>query len=103
MLGSIKSTFIALILKVTTHTSFSDFRSIFLCNIIYKIISKFIIEEIKGTLSTHIFRENFGFLHCRSIHYAISIAQGCIHSIQTKYLEVVVMNIDLQRAYDCVV
>lgn len=81
---SIKSTFIALIPKVSTHISFSEFRPISLCNIVYKLIPKVIVEKIKGLLSIHISNEQFRFLTGRSIHDAITIAQECVHSIHTK-------------------
>jgi len=42
ILGTLKSTFIALIPKADKPSSFDDFRLISLCNCIYKIIPKII-------------------------------------------------------------
>eukprot|EP00253_Pinus_taeda_P015017 PITA_15017 len=52
--NAINSTFIALIPKSDTPTSFDDYRSISLCNCLYKIISKIIANKLRTILSCHI-------------------------------------------------
>lgn len=66
-LGAINSTFIALMLKATKAESFADYMPIFLCNSIYKMISKIIATHIKSILSKFISFEQFGFLEHRRI------------------------------------
>lgn len=67
-------TYIALIPKSDSPTSFNDFRPISLCNCLYKIISKIIANYIKPILSNHISQEKFAFLDHRHIQDAIGTA-----------------------------
>ena len=98
--GAINATFLALIPKKKCKTSFDDFRPISLCNTLYKIKSKIIVERLTGVLSKNITLEQSGFLKGRSIHDAVAITQEVIHSIKSKKLKVAVMKIDLNKAYD---
>jgi hypothetical protein len=61
----INSTFIALIMKVNSPNSFSDFRRISLCNLCYKIIAKVIARRIRPILSRTLSAEQLVFLKGR--------------------------------------
>ena len=61
-LGYIKFYLLALIPKKSKPTSFDDYRPILLCNFIYNIISKVIVERFKPLLAKVITMEQFGFL-----------------------------------------
>lgn len=98
----ISSTLIALIPKNMDADSFHDFRPISLCNISFKIISKIIAERIKGTLATHLSKDQHAFLKGRNIVDAVAYTQECIYSMFSKNIDVVVLKIDLQKAYDCI-
>jgi hypothetical protein len=65
VIRSLNSTFIALILKVKNPNSFSDFRSIALCNLCYKIIAKIIAIRIRPILSRSLSAKQLGFLKGR--------------------------------------
>ena len=93
---------IALIPKSNLPNSFEDFRSISLCNCIYKIIGKVISTRIKKDLCSYISGEQFGFLPGRQIHDVVGVIQEGLHSIQSKHLKSVVLKIDLSKAYDWV-
>ena len=71
---ALKTTFLALIPKQDSPSSFNDFRPISLCNCIYKFIAKMIANRMKPILSKSISKEQFGFLDGRQIHEAIGVA-----------------------------
>jgi hypothetical protein len=48
--GSLNSTFLALIPKENNSASFNDYHPISLCNLIYKVISKVLANQIKPIL-----------------------------------------------------
>jgi len=96
----INFTYISLIPKKASTRSFSDYRLISLYNITYKIISKTIATRIKHILSKYISPEQFGFLQNRQIHDVVAIAQECLHKIHVKKVNVAIMKVDLQNAYD---
>jgi len=100
MYEAINSTFIALIPKLETPTSFNDFRPISLYNTLYKIIDKIIANKLHPILSHHIFHEKFAFLQDCQIHEAIGMAHEAIHSIEVKKLKGIILKIDLAKAFD---
>eukprot|EP00253_Pinus_taeda_P025238 PITA_25238 len=73
--NAVNSTFVALIPKSNSPSSFSDYIPISLCNCLYKIISKIIANRLHPILSRHISPQQFAFLeHCQ-IHEAIGTAR----------------------------
>ena len=60
--GAIDATFITMIPKKRKREIFQDFRSISLCNLVYKLISKIIVNRIKHALSENMSKETFGFV-----------------------------------------
>lgn len=98
--NAINSTFIALIPKSDSPSSFDDYRPISLCNVLYKIISKIIANRIRPILSRHIAPQQFAFLEHRQIHEAIGAAQEALHSIWTKHHKAIILKIDLAKEFD---
>lgn len=96
---AINSTFIALIPKSDSPASFDDYRPISLCNCLYKIISKTIANRLRPILSRSIAPQQFSFLESRQIHEAIGLAQEAMHSIWSRHLKVILLKIDLSKAF----
>ena len=48
LLGCVNATKIVLVMKIETPTTMNDFKLISYCNIMYKYISKVIVNRLKG-------------------------------------------------------
>jgi ribonuclease HI len=102
VLGSINSTFLALIPKENNSASFNDYRPISLCNLIYKISSKILSNRIKPFLERCLSAEQMGFLKGRRIQDAIGVAHEGLHSIKKKNIKALVLKLDLKKAFDSI-
>lgn len=65
MLKSLNSTFLVLIPKKEEANRLDQFRAIALCNVVYKIITKLIIERLKPLLGSLISTKQGGFVEGR--------------------------------------
>jgi hypothetical protein len=78
------ATNIALIPKVKKPTHVSEFRPISLCNVIYKLISKVLVNKLKLVLPHVIFVNQSAFIPNRIISDNILTAYETLYSMQTK-------------------
>lgn len=99
-MGSLNSTFITLISKVSHQSTFVDYILKSLCNTMYKLISKIISNHIKEKLSKHITLEKFGFFDNRYIQDLVAITRECLHYTKTRHQNVCLMMIDIVKSYD---
>ena len=67
---------------------------------VYNLISKIISNIIKSVLSNCLSLEYFRFLHDRQILDAIGITQEVIHSIKHKKFKALLLNMDMEKAFD---
>lgn len=100
--SDVNKTDIYLILKVNQPQLVNQFRPICLCNTIYKIITKVIVERLKPHMSFLISSFQTGFVPGRSIHENIIIATEVLHNMTKKkgnkgYFAI---KIDPAKAYD---
>lgn len=99
-LKSMNSTFLVLVPKKDGANNLDHFRPIALCNVIYNIITKLITEIIKPLLSTLISEEQGGFVGGRQILDGMVIAMEAIHSMETSKEKVMLIKLDMAKAYD---
>eukprot|EP00253_Pinus_taeda_P001635 PITA_01635 len=100
ILKSLNSTFLALIPKEEEDTTPTKFRPIGLCNVLYKIISKVIANRLKPILPGLISEEQSGYVEGRQILDNILLAQEMVHTLQSRKVAGMMMQLDLSKAYD---
>ena len=76
VLDSINSTFIALIPKIKDPQKVSDFRLISLCNVIYKLIAKVLVNHLKLIFPYVVSNSQSAFLLGRLITDNVLVAFG---------------------------
>lgn len=102
-LQNLNCTNLVFIPKVEGATSVNQFRPISLCNFSYKIISKVIVNRMKGLLLRFISENQRAFVPGRLIQDNIFIAHEAYHHLRTKKkgknYEMAV-KVDMNKAYD---
>lgn len=100
----LNDTFITLISKIKKPKSMMDFHPISLCNVLYKIFSKVLVNRIKPILSNIIGDAQSAFVSNRLILYNIIIASEVFHWLITKHQssgkDAYAIKIDMGKAYD---
>ena len=81
MPNGLNSTYICLILKVKCPEKITEFQSISLCNVIYKIVSKVLANKLKGVLLEVINDAQNAFVPRRQITDNILVAFEIMHHI----------------------
>ena len=98
----LNSTFLALIPKVDNPQQVTQFRPIGLCNVVYKIISKIIVQRLKCVLPSLISPCQASFVPGRLISDNVVIMLELLHTLRKKqsgkgYMAI---KLDLEKAYD---
>ncbi|KAL4395796.1 hypothetical protein AHAS_Ahas01G0027700 [Arachis hypogaea] len=95
-------TLVVLIPKVDNLSRMKEFRPISLCNVIYKIITKVVVERLRPFLQDIIGPLQGGFIPERGAPDNIIVAQEVLHFMKkTKSKKgVLAFKIDLEKAYD---
>eukprot|EP00253_Pinus_taeda_P002079 PITA_02079 len=100
LLPSLNSTFIALIPKEEDSITPDKYRLIALCNVIYKVISKVIVNWLKPLLPFLISLEQSGYVEGRKILDGIILTHEIIHSLKTTKQAGMLLKLDLSKAFD---
>ena len=94
---------VVLIPKVKEPSRIKDLRPISLCNVIYKVVSKVIANQLKLVLPEIVSENQSAFIPGRLIADNSIIAFECIHHIQTANANSTLLcayKLDLSKAYD---
>ena len=88
--------------KPFTRADAAQFRPIGLCNVIYKLISKCIVNKLKGVLPDLISPAQSSFVPGRQITDNVILMQEAIHSMRRKKGATgwMAIKLDLEKAYD---
>ena len=100
---SINRIFITLIPKAKSPTKVSKFRSISLCNIIYKLVSKVFANKMKGLLSHIISDYQSAFQSDKAILDNILVAFETLHHMKNQKEKkggFMALKLDMSKAYD---
>ena len=100
---SLNSTFIALIPKVENPKRVVEFRLISLCNVVYKLIAKVVVNRLKKILTHVIDDSQSAFLSGRLITDNVLVAFETLHYLKRKTqgrLRFMALKLDMSKAYD---
>ncbi|KAL0352456.1 UNVERIFIED_CONTAM: Retrovirus-related Pol polyprotein from type-2 retrotransposable element R2DM [Sesamum calycinum] len=103
LLRQLNATLLALIPKVQYPSTVSEFRPISCCNVLYKVITKILVQRIKEVLDKIITLSQNAFVPGRLIANNILLAHElCMGYNQKHLLRRCALNVDLRKAYDMV-
>ena len=97
---TLNATFLTLISKEKGVTNPGKFWPISLCNVIYKIITKVIVNRLKTLLPLLISPEQIGYVKGRKIIDGIILAHEITHSLNTTKKYGILIKLDLSKAFD---
>lgn len=101
--GELNSTNVVLIPKKENASSMRDLRPIALCNVLYRIMAKVLVNRLQEVLPAVISENQSTFIRSRGITDNILIAFEMIHYMSRKKrgrVGEVALKLDISKAYD---
>jgi len=102
LLKEVNHTFITLIPKVVNPETTAHYRPISLCNSVYKILAKILVNRMRPILQRIIFPTQSAFIPQRTIHDNILLAHEVVNRF--KHMKgkkgYVALKLDMEKAYD---
>ncbi|KAH9750075.1 reverse transcriptase domain-containing protein [Citrus sinensis] len=96
-----QSTFLILLPKKESPSSWIDFRPISLCNVSNKVITKLLVQRLSPILPRIISPSQSGFVPGRVIHDNVLLVQELAHDLNRRTRgHNVVLKLDMEKAYD---
>lgn len=79
-----------------------NYRLISLCNTLYKLVAKLIVNRLKPLIPNLVFVEHGVFVPNRNNSENMMIAQEIFHSMSkaTSYYSLSLIKVDMEKAYD---
>ena len=100
ILPTLNATFLTLIPKYEGDDSPDKFKPISLCNVIYKIITKVIVNRLKFLLLGLISHEQSGFVEGMQMTCGVILVHDMLHSIKSKKILGMLVKLDITKAYN---
>jgi len=100
ILPTLNSNSLTLIPKEEGTTLTKQFRPIALCNVIYKLINKVMVNRLKPILHFIISKEKSGYVEGHGILDSIILAHEFIHSLKSSYSRGMIIKLDIFKAFD---
>ncbi|KAL5794249.1 hypothetical protein ACOSP7_002843 [Xanthoceras sorbifolium] len=100
---AINATLIALIPKTQAPQRISDFKPISLCNVVYKIIAKVLVNRLRLVLNEIISESQSAFIPGRLITDNAILGFECLHALKRRKKGTVgslALKLDMSKAYD---
>ena len=93
------NTFLTLIPKTQDAKDFKYYRTISLCNVVYKTITKVMAERLKLIMAYIISNEHDGFVKGRQITDGIIKMHKVLHSVHKKKKPTMAIKLHMEKSY----